>query len=204
MSVYYKTTKIADIGFVLNLPSREDRKKEVTKVLFENHFTGWDFFDGEVISDPEMKKLGCTISELNIFKEFLKTEYETLLVIEDDVKILNGLTEENIDKIFDNWQEIITTYDVIALGTRMLPRTKISVKNQTHGQFSELLCSQGFVYHRKVVEHIVDVLSNLKDQNHPFYKCTIDMFLNDISNSKYRFIHSNLLNEFKFGITMVG
>ena len=202
MSVYYKTTKIADIGFVLNLPSREDRKKEVTKVLFENHFTGWDFFDGEVISDPEMKKLGCTISELNIFKEFLKTEYETLLVIEDDVKILNGLTEENVDKIFDNWQEIINTYDVIALGTRMLPRTKISVKNKTHGQFSELLCSQGFVYHRKVVEHIVDVLSNLKDQNHPFYKCTIDMFLNDISNSKYRFIHSNLLNEFKFGITI--
>jgi len=200
--VYYKTQKIADVGYVLNLPSRVDRKNEISQVLYKNHFTGWDFFDGEVIEDPEFKKLGCTISELKIFETFLQTEYETLLLIEDDAKILNGLNEGIIDNVFNDWEEIINEYDVIALGTRPLPRTKISIKNKTHGQFSELLCSQAFVYHRKVVEHIVEVLSNNQNENHPFYKCTIDMFLNDISNSRYRFIHSPLLKEFKFGITI--
>jgi autotransporter strand-loop-strand O-heptosyltransferase len=202
VAVYYKAQKIADVGYVLNLPSRLDRKIQISRILYDNHFTGWDFFNGEIIEDPEFKKLGCTISELNIFKKFLETNYETLLLVEDDAKIINGLSENEIDTVFNDWEEIIETYDVIALGTRPLPRTRISTNNKTHGQFQELLCSQAFVYHRKVVEHIVEVLSNVQDKNHPFYKCTIDMFLNDISNSKYRFIHSSILKEFKFGITI--
>ena len=71
MSVYYKTKKIADIGYVLNLPSRDDRKKQISKVLNENCFNGWNFFYGQTIDDPNLKKLGCTISELKIFEEFL-------------------------------------------------------------------------------------------------------------------------------------
>jgi len=106
MAVYYKTKKIADVGYVLNLPSREDRKKQITKVLNENCFNGWDFFEGQIINDPELKKLGCTISELKIFEEFLKTEHQTLLVIEDDAKILNGVTSQHLDEIFNDWDEI--------------------------------------------------------------------------------------------------
>jgi autotransporter strand-loop-strand O-heptosyltransferase len=202
MSVYYKTKKIADVGYVLNLPSRDDRKKQISKVLNENCFNGWDFFEGQIINDPELKKLGCTISELKIFEQFLKTEHQTLLVIEDDAKILNGVTTQHLDEIFNDWDEISVEYDVVALGTRPLPRTKIDLKGKTHGQFSEMLCSQAFFYHRRVVEHIVEILSNVTNDSHPFFKCTIDMFLNDISNTKYRFTHSELLKNFKFGITV--
>ena len=73
MAVYYKAQKIADVGYVLNLPSRLDRKIQISRILYDNHFTGWDFFNGEIIEDPEFKKLGCTISELNIFKKFLES-----------------------------------------------------------------------------------------------------------------------------------
>jgi autotransporter strand-loop-strand O-heptosyltransferase len=202
MPVYYKTQKIADLGFVLNLPSRNDRKTEVTQTLYENHFTGWDFFDGQIIDDPEMKKFGCTMSQLNIFKYFLQTSHQTLLLLEDDVKLLRGLNDNHLDNIFDKWDEILNTYEVISLGTRFLPRSKITPLGDHHGQFSELLCAQAFVYHRHVVEHIVEKLENFNNPEHPLYKCAIDMFLNDISNEKYRFRHFDELQTFKFGVTI--
>ena len=202
MPVYYKTRKIADIGFVLNLSTREDRRKEVTKVLYKNHFTGWDFFEGEIINDPEMKKFGCTMSQLKIFEHFLNTEHQTLLLLEDDVKLLKGLNDSHLDRIFEEWDEILNSYEVVSLGTRLLPRSKITPKGKHHGEFSELLCAQAFVYHRHVVEHIVDKLKNFANPEHPLYKCAIDMFLNDVSNEKYRFRHFDELSSFKFGITI--
>ena len=202
MPVYYKTKKIADIGYVLNLPSRLDRRIEVSETLYNSHFTGWDFFEGKKIEDPEMKKFGCTLSQLNIFESFLKTPHQTLLLLEDDVKLLNGLNDLHLDKIFGEWDQILNTYEVISLGTRFLPRSKITPKGKHHGQFSELLCAQAFVYHRHVVEHIVDKLKNFDNPDHPLYKCAIDMFLNDISNEKYRFRHFQELETFRFGVTL--
>jgi GR25 family glycosyltransferase involved in LPS biosynthesis len=101
MSVYYKTKKIADVGYVINLPSRLDRRIEVSETLYNNNFTGWDFFEGKRIEDPEMKSFGCTLSHLSIFESFLKTPHQTLLILEDDVKLLNGLNNFHLDKIFN-------------------------------------------------------------------------------------------------------
>jgi autotransporter strand-loop-strand O-heptosyltransferase len=202
MAVYYKTKKIADVGYVLNLPTRLDRRIEVSKTLYKNHFTGWDFFDGTKIEDLEMKKFGCTLSQLNIFKEFLKTSHQTLLLLEDDVKLLKGVNDVHLDNVFNDWEEILNTYEVITLGTRFLPRSKIIRMGKHHGKFSELLCAQAFVYHRHVVEHIVDKLENFNNPEHPLYKCAIDMFLNDISNQKFRFRHFEELQTFQFGVTI--
>lgn len=202
MAVYYKTKKIADVGYVLNLPSRLDRRIEVSETLYKNHFTGWDFFDGTKIEDLEMKKFGCTLSQLNIFKEFLKTPNQTLLLLEDDIKLLKGLNSLHLDNVFNDWEEILNTYEVISLGTRFLPRSKIIRMGEHHGKFSELLCAQAFVYHRHVVEHIVDKLENFSNPEHPLYKCAIDMFLNDISNQKFRFRHFEELQTFQFGVTI--
>ena len=38
--------------------------------------------------------------------------------------------------------------------------------------------------------------------SHYLYKCTIDMFLNDCTNDRYRFIHSPNHKSFNFGITI--
>jgi len=202
MSFYFKGIKIADCCYVLNLPTRIDRKKVVDELLSSLFFSGYTFFDGQVIENPELKKFGCTFSHLQIFQEFLKTDKQTIVILEDDIKLFNGVNNYHLDNVFNNWEETISNYDVIALGTKLLPRSVIEPEGETHGNFKELLCAHGFFYHRTVVEHIVDKLSNFDKPGHPLYKCAIDMFLNDISNVRYRFRHFHELKSFKFGITI--
>ena len=200
--LYYKDIKIADAGYVINLPERTDRKENVIAVLDSLHITGYEFVDGVVITDPELSKLGCTQTYLNIFEKVLNSDIQNILVFEDDIKLMNGVTEEHLDKIFNNWDSISNEYDVTALGVKLLPRSKIIRKDETHGSFKEMLCSQSLYYKKPFIEHCYNYLKNYTDKDHELYKCTIDMFLNDSSNSQYRFIHSPLHKEFNFGITI--
>ena len=199
---FYKNKKVADQAFILNLPFRDDRRKKVDALLSSLGFRGYNFFDGEIIDNPDLEKFGCTLSQLNIFKKFLASNNTSMVLLEDDIKLLDGVSEKDLDLIFENWTETSETYDVIALGTKLLPRSKIELKGKTHGSFKELLCAQGFFYHRHVVEHIVEQLSNFDNPKHELYKCAIDMFLNDISNEKFRFRHFYELKTFNFGITI--
>lgn len=200
--LYYKNIKVADEAYVINLPQRPDRKESVLKLLSDLHFTGFEMIDGVIMENPDYKKLGCTQSYLNIFKKFLNSPSENVIVFEDDLKLMNNVTEEKLDEIFDNWEESTKRYDVVALGVKLLPRSRVFQNSPTDGSFQEMLCSQSLFYKRKFVEHYVSQMKNYLDPNHYLYKCTIDMFLNDSSNSKYRFIHNQNHKEFKFGITI--
>ena len=101
-----------------------------------------------------------------------------------------------------NWDSIINTYDVVALGTKLLPRSEIIVNDATHGYFEEMLCAQSLFYHRHVIEHLITTVKEYSDKNSPFHKCAIDMFLNDCSSNTYRFIHNDRHKKFNFGITI--
>jgi autotransporter strand-loop-strand O-heptosyltransferase len=200
--LYYKNIKIADAGYVINLPHRVDRKESVIKTLKDLEITGYEFVDGTIIEDPEYKKLGCTASYLEIFKNVLKSDLENIIVIEDDVKLMNGVTKHHLDNIFNVWDKTIKNYDVVALGVKLLPRSEIIVNNKTHGSFEEMLCSQSLFYHRHFIEHYVSQMENYLNPEHYLYKCTVDMFLNDCSCEEYRFIHSKNHKKYNFGITI--
>jgi autotransporter strand-loop-strand O-heptosyltransferase len=202
MSLYYKDIKIADHGYVLNLVSRKDRRLKVDSLLKSLHFSGYEFFDGKVIEDIELKKLGCTESELTILENFLSQDYQDIVLFEDDLKLMSGVTEKDLDNIFSNWQETKNNYDIIALGTKLLPRSEIIQNGETHGSFKEMLCTQSFYYKREIAQHVVERLRNYTDPNHYLYKCTIDMFLNDCTNDVYRFRHNPEHKTFNFGITL--
>ena len=202
MSLFYKNIKIADHGYVLNLPSRTDRKNKVDSLLKSLHFSGYQFFDGEIITDPDLKKMGCTKSELKILEDFLSEKYEDIILFEDDLKLMSNVTEEDLDKIFQNWDETKNQYDIVALGTKLLPRSEIIPQGETHGSFKEMLCTQAFYYKRGIAEHVLENLKNYTDPNHHLYKCTIDMFLNDCTNETYRFRHHPDHKTFNFGITL--
>ncbi len=200
--VYYKNIKIADVCYVINLPERTDRRENVTKILNELHITGYEFIDGVRFREEEYKKLGCTATYLEIFKRILNSNHDNVLVIEDDIKLMNNVTENDLDEIFNNWSETINSYDVVALGTKLLPRTKIIQQGKTHGYFEEMLCTQSLLYTRKFISHYITLMENYLDKSHFLYKCTVDMFLNDCSCEKYRFIHSEHHKKFNFGITI--
>ena len=200
--LYYKNIKIADAGYVINLPHRVDRRESVIKTLNDLEITGYEFVDGTVIEDPEYKKLGCTASYLEIFKNVLSSDLENIIVIEDDVKLMNGVDKNHLDNIFNEWSSTVKNYDVVALGVKLLPRSEIVVNGKTHGGFEEMLCSQSLFYHRHFIEHYVSQMENYMNPKHYLYKCTVDMFLNDCSCEEYRFLHSTNHKKFNFGITL--
>ena len=200
--LFYKGKKIADKGCVINLQERTDRRETIDRLLKDLNFSGYEFVDGVKMQDEEYKKLGCTQAYLNIFGDFLKSELNNILVFEDDLKLMDGVTESDLDKIFNNWEETTSRYDVLALGTKLLPRSKIYPKSETDGSFKEMLCSQSFYYKRNYIQHFVEQMKNYLDKNHYLYKCTIDMFLNDSSNSDFRFRWGKGHKVFNFGITI--
>ena len=200
--LYYKEIKIADAGYVINLPNRADRKEKVIQTLSDLNITGYEFIDGIVMDNPEFKKLGCTQTYLNIFKDVLTYGFDNIIVFEDDIKLMNGVSESDLDAIFNNWSDTIKDYDVVALGVKLLPRSKISKNSDTHGSFKEMLCSQTLFYHKHFIKHYVSQMKDYLDPSHYLYKCTIDMFLNDCTNDRYRFIHSLNHKSFNFGITI--
>jgi len=200
--LFYKGKKIADRGCVINLPERNDRRINIEKTLTELNFSGFEFVDGVVMENEEYKKLGCTQAYMNIFQDFLDSDMQNILIFEDDLKLMDGVTEKQLDKIFDNWHESVERYDVLALGIKLLPRSKIYPNSETDGSFKEMLCSQSLFYKRNFIEHYVDQMKNYLDPSHYLYKCTIDMFLNDSTNSQFRFRHGAGHKVFDFGITI--
>ena len=200
--LYYKNIKISDAGYIINLPQRVDRKESVIKILNKLEISGYEFIDGTIIDNPEYRKLGTTETYLKIFKNFIKSDLENIIVFEDDIKLMNGVTKNHLDNIFTEWDKTVKNYDLVSLGTKLLPRSEIKVKGETHGSFEEMLCCQSFFYHKHFAEHFVSQMENYMDPKHYLYKCAVDMFLNDCSCEEFRFIHSPNHKKFNFGITI--
>ena len=200
--LYYKEIKIADAGYVINLPSRLDRKEKAIQTLSDLNITGYEFIDGVIMDNPEFKKLGCTQTYLNIFKNVLTYGFNNVIVFEDDIKLMNGVNESDLEAIFSNWDNTIKDYDVVALGIKLLKRSKITKNSDTHGSFKEMLCSQALFYHKHFIEHYVSQMKDYLDPSHYLYKCPVDVFLNDCTNERYRIIHSPNHKLFNFGITI--
>jgi len=198
----YKGKKIADKGYILNLPERTDRLESTKKLLDELGFEGYEVFSGTKIEDLEYRKLGCTASYISLFGTVLTSSIQDIVVFEDDIKLMDSTSKDDLDKIFEDWDEIKNTYDVVALGTKLLPRTKIKVNGDTHGSYEEMLCTQSFYYKRPIIEHTYEQLKAFMDSSNYLHKCTIDMFLNDCSCEQFRFIHSDKHKKFEFGITI--
>ena len=200
--LFYKGKKISDRGFLMNLPERTDRLYDTISLLNELGFYGYEIFHGIKMVDEDLKKLGCTASYLEIFRQVLDSDISDIIVFEDDIKLLNNTNKDDLDRIFSEWDEIKNVYDVVALGTKLLPRTRIQKRGLSHGYFEEMLCTQSLYYKRNIIEHTYNELQNFTNLNHYLYKCTIDMFLNDCSCEKYRFIHSEKHKKFNFGVTL--
>jgi len=164
MSLMYNGIKIADAGFVINLSERTDRKKYVDKLLTDMGFTGYIFFNGVKINNETWRIFGCTQAYINLFEIALKENYNNILVFEDDIKIMNTINLAQIDNIFNEFPIQSKIYDVIALGTRPLPGTKIIKETENFGKILTLLSTHSFFYQKKYIKYLYDNLKNYKNK----------------------------------------
>jgi hypothetical protein len=140
--------KIADLGFYINLDKRTDRKEHLLKNLEEYNITGVERKSARV--DNKTAQLNLINSNFDLYKYFLSTDAETLLILEDDCKFLPSI-KKNTKEIFDNIHN--TDWDLFWLGG-VNRKPPIPYKNKCY-QVSSVSYTQSFMIKRKIAEDIL-------------------------------------------------
>lgn len=138
--------KIADIGFYINLDKRTDRLEKIEGQLKEFNIEGVERFSA--ISNLDSGPLNCKSSHFELFKKFLETDYEVLLVLEDDCKFL---VMDDYETIFKDIHSV--EWDLFWLGCRNR-RSPIPHKNNTF-KVSSTSHAQSYLIKRNLCEHIL-------------------------------------------------
>jgi GR25 family glycosyltransferase involved in LPS biosynthesis len=102
--IKFNDIKIADIGFYINLDRREDRKEKIESQLTDFNITGVERHSA--FSGYDSNTLNCKRSHLQLMEKLLETDFETLLILEDDCLFLDVL-KENGDEIFNDINNIL-------------------------------------------------------------------------------------------------
>ena len=97
--VSFNGKKIADIGYFINLDERTDRLEKLESQLSKFKIEGVERVSAN--KSTSSGPTNCKRSHYDLLKKLVDSEYETLLVLEDDCLFLDFLLEES-DEIFDN------------------------------------------------------------------------------------------------------
>jgi hypothetical protein len=143
--VQINNKKLADIGFYINLDSRTDRKEQLLKNLQEFNITGVERYSAK--QDDPTAGINLINTTLEIYKRFLDSNAETLLILEDDCKFLEPLNKES-DKILSDIYS--TDWDIFWLGC-FNRRKPIFYKNNCY-QVSSVSYAQSYIITRKIAE----------------------------------------------------
>jgi hypothetical protein len=141
--------KIADIGFYINMSERTDRKEKIEKHLEEFNIKGVERLEG--FSDTNSNTLNCKKSHYETYKKLLETEYETVLVLEDDcqfLNVLNNRTEQILNDIN------ATDWDMFWLGCRNR-RDPVFYKNNCY-RVSSVSYAQSYLIKKNFAKNIID------------------------------------------------
>jgi GR25 family glycosyltransferase involved in LPS biosynthesis len=146
--VRLKEKKLADIGFYINLEKRKDRKDNIESQFKKLNLTGVNRFNA--ITNLESPQLNCHKSHYVIYEEFLKTDKEILLVLEDDCLFLDVLYNES-DKIIDDIYSV--DWDIFWLGCK---NRKPPVENKNNTYFTtSVSATQSYLIKRNLCEYLL-------------------------------------------------
>ena len=124
--VVLKEKKLADIGFYINLEKRKDRRDNIETQFNKLNLVGVTRFNATTgLQSPQ---LNCNKSHYTVFEEFLKTDKDVLLVLEDDCLFLDVLyndSEQIIDDIYS------VDWDIFWLGCKNR-KPSLENKNNTY------------------------------------------------------------------------
>jgi GR25 family glycosyltransferase involved in LPS biosynthesis len=111
--VFFNNIKIADLGFYINLDRREDRRQIIEEQFNKFNITGVKRFSAN--EDTDSGPINCAKSHYSILKILAGSNFDSVLIMEDDCKFLDFLIEESHD-IFNNINN--TKWDLFWLGCR--------------------------------------------------------------------------------------
>lgn len=147
--VSINNVKIADIGYFINLDKREDRKEKIESQLKELNINGVQRFSA--YNHYNSGPMNCKKSHFLLYEELLKTDFETLLVLEDDCLFLDFF-EKNYESIFEEINN--TQWDLFWLGCRNR-RDPIYHSGKCY-KVSSVSHAQSYLIKRNFCEHILN------------------------------------------------
>lgn len=196
----FKGKKIADKGLLINLPHRVDRKERSIKLLEELGFEGYDIIKGVLFDDPNWRVYGHVQAYLNCAKIALDEGIESLIIFEDDIKVMSRTKISDFDDVFSKWDFFSNHFDLIGLGTRPLEGSKIFKLDKNFGKVTNLLCTQAFFLKRDFLEYFYNSMKRYDVPGDPYYRVLADEFLNDCCS--HEIICKNKNKLFNVGITI--
>lgn len=148
--------KFADIGYYINLDARTDRKEKIEQQLAAYNIFGINRYSANqsTSSGPQ----NCKSSHYEIYKTFLESDKDSLMVLEDDCLFMPYFyehTEEIHNNIFS------LEFDLFWLGCRNRRWPK-PFANKCY-QVQSVSHSQSYIINRRFCEYI---LNNFPEYNH--------------------------------------
>ena len=154
----------ADIIYVINLPKHTERKERMIDLFNTLNITNYEFIKAingeylpesdELVSDGTLNHVfvdpygtltknivGCALSHRLVYETFLKSDYETCLVFEDDVALSPEFYHYQISGKFDKLLTQIksSNYDIIMWGKHELKNLGVTPTKHSELYKIELL-----------------------------------------------------------------
>lgn len=151
-----KFNALFDKTYLINMASRPDRLQRSKKRLEDLGivYKRFEAIDGKTIEHhPHLKtgEVGCYISHLNILKDAKQNNYQSILILEDDVVFENNMLE----KFYSGYKHIPDDWEMIYLGANHnQPPTRINeyVVECNHAFTTSAIIIRGSVLERLLAE----------------------------------------------------
>lgn len=140
--------KLADLGFYINLDYRTDRNDQLLKNLDEFGITGVSRYSAR--RDTATPQLNLINTTFDIYKKFLESDSQTLLILEDDCKFLEPFNEKKESILNDIYS---TDWDLFWLGC-VNRKPPIFYKNNCY-KVSSPSYAQSYIIKRKMAEDVL-------------------------------------------------
>lgn len=152
--------RLADKGYYINLGKSRKRNRYVKEQIKKYKITNLNRFRG-LIYDGDYKAYGCTLSHLELFKTFLKSDLDTIFICEDDFEIREktfhpalGETFNFVDSLQRFKDEIDNlSWDIVMLGCTPRNVTPVS---ENLSAVSKSTGSWAYIINRKAASCIVE------------------------------------------------
>ena len=199
--VTFNDVKIADVGYYINLDSRVDRKDNLESQFNKFNIKGVNRFSA--FSSYPSNPSNCKKSHYQLFELFLQSNYNTMLVLEDDCKFLDFLKDESTE-IFD--KILNTDWDLFWLGCRNRKPPKNYINNCYFT--SSTSGAQSYIITKRFVEYLlatfpIEPNDNLRNTSIDELLCLSIYDIDVVNNpNKYNFYNleqplDNLQTKFK-------
>ena len=171
--------------YYINLKRRPDRKNHIEEQLnkYTNNYTRFDAYDGQildlnnldnniihknnikdVLSDKKtmgitltLGAIGCAMSHRSIWEKIANSNYEKVLILEDDIEI-----NDNIYNFNSIYNEVPKDWDILYIGSGQYIKNEKITNNIF--KLDHAYCLYGYIINSRSARKLLDNIFPLKQQ----------------------------------------